>query len=203
VTIVASTFSRNDGTGMSASGGTVVIERSTIVDNRAGGIDLAGTKVELRNSFLVRNGNAASPLGAFRLNGTPTGSIVEFNTIAENQAMDTAAAIQCFSVAIDTTIANNLVFHNTSSTPRPQVAGNGATVKNNFSDEEILGTDNIRTTQASTAIFRAPGADFHLRPGAEAIGKASDSTLAIDIDGDVRPQPAGSKRDIGADEVPE
>lgn len=79
-------------------------------------------------------------------------------------------------------------------------ADSGDTVMG-FPSWQALGYDTHSFLSTPTALFRAPGTDFHLKEGSPAIDAGlALADLATDLDGEARPQGAGS--DIGADEVP-
>jgi hypothetical protein len=62
------------------------------------------------------------------------------------------------------------------------------------------GANNVKVDPMFVA---AATNDFHLAPGSPAtnIGDPA-SSVKVDHDGDPRPQPAGSRVDVGADEIP-
>src|SRR5256885_654593 len=82
------TIDGNQGNGITATGGTLTVSQSIISANDGGGIVMtgSGTLFTIRNNFIFKNGNSlTASVGGLSL--VPTGaSIVEFNTIVDNQA---------------------------------------------------------------------------------------------------------------------
>ena len=50
------------------------------------------------------------------------------------------------------------------------------------------------------ATFEVDG--YHIQAASEAVGRGLIGLSTVDIDGDVRPLPAGNLPDLGADEIP-
>ena len=65
-------------------------------------------------------------------------------------------------------------------------------------DTLITGTVNVR---GDPAFVDPDGSDYHIGPGSAAIDAGVDAGVTTDVDGDARPAPAGTRPDLGADEV--
>jgi hypothetical protein len=197
-----STISGNIGVGISATGGTLAVSQSTISGNIHGGISIRWVDAfDITNCFIVRNGNSTTAVigGAHLTTSSTSGKVstFAFNTIADNQARESSyqsGGISCdideFRV-MDNIIARNLI----NNDPNRHISN--ATGLCGYSTSRIV-------TEVSGLNFVSPDHppyDYHIQRGSSAIDQATTpSTLAVDFDGDPRPQ--GDARDQGADEVP-
>lgn len=64
----------------------------------------------------------------------------------------------------------------------------------------MSGSGTVINTIQAPAAFEADG--YHIQTTSGAVGMGLPGLSAVDIDGDVRPGPAGTRPDLGADEVP-
>jgi hypothetical protein len=194
------TVSGNTGAGISATGGTLRVTCSTIggtAVNTGGGISISGAQFDLANNFIVSNGGPLAVFGGVKIDGIATSTGVhrlEFNTITANQTSGTlTAGVLCSAIAMPLTFANNIVFRNGSGM---QVEGNGCVW--NYSDigQAITGLADIN---ADPLFVNAAQGDFHIQATSPARDAADPrSTEGVDFDGDARPQDVHS--DMGADE---
>lgn len=180
ITISRSTITSNPAGGIASFGAAVNISQSTISYNQAGGIIMNATiPFDIRNNFIVQNGNNSSDVGGINVN-PQQGSKLEFNTIVDNKAMVAGAGVYC---SISYSIPNNLIFSNASG----QISS-ACTARNSVLVDP-------------GAIFKSPPSDYHLSAAApiRTIRDAVDCPgTAMDVDGDARP--SGAKCDLGADE---
>ena len=174
-----STFDRNYN-GISVTDTKVTIERSTLVAHTNAALSLDGGLFIITNNFLVRNGIGAD------LFPNGVGTVVEFNTIADNKT-----GVLC-------QVINNQ--GNPLTLPKNVIARNDTNVSASadcvFSGSILVGSD------IAGLKFKSPDAppyDYHLMPGSFAIDQISNATQTRDFDGEVRPNGAGF--DFGADEV--
>jgi hypothetical protein len=196
--VIQSTVNDNTGLGISAAGGVLAVTQSTVSGNTGGGINVTAsgtTTFQITTNFIVRNGSSSSPIGGLYLgSGTGSGSELAFNTIVDNEATTGAAnsgGVVCLNVGFAG--ANNIIARN--------FINNNATASNSNSFGDC--TYDVATTSTVEALkFVEPDMtpyDYHLTAGSSAIDQATTpSNVAIDVDGDVRPQ--GAQKDQGADE---
>lgn len=185
---------------------TLALARVVISNNRAGGLRLIDGSAVISNAFVLNNGNN-NTLDAAGIYLVPSvgGSRIEFSTFRRNAAATNAAgALGCAGWSADA--RNNLIFGSVNTPIEVQ----GASCTHSYS---IVGPLNppagieIRSPSLAELAFIDPNgnsaAASHLT-SASVAREAADpaSTESIDYDGDKRPNPAGSRADIGADDVP-
>lgn len=192
--------------GVHASSGTLRVRRSLISSNEGGGIFYDGPTIVLVNNFIVSNGDmAVSTVGGVSVNATGTGSVIEFNTIAQNAAAAaTAHGMICGSPGGPLTARNNIV---TSELNRPQVSGgciHEYTLFGGPGMAPVGGTGNMTIADPAMFMF-VTATDYHILSGSVAVAKAQSTPLTgeslFDVDGDPR-TPGSATLDVGADEIP-
>ena len=190
----------NQGLAIAASAGDLALVRSVIAGNAAGGLDLVDMSFDLENNAIVKNGGPTGLGGVSILqivSALAARRVFAFNTIAQNQgAFGAVSGVLCSAdIRVPLAMTSNIVVDNSGSA---QVGG--ATCNWTYSDiapVPVSGTGNL----SSDPLFVDPvHNNFHLQI-ASPVRDAADpaATLAVDIDGDARPQGAG--RDMGADEI--
>lgn len=201
VTLRKVTATANAGVGVSGGACTVTVSRSTVSGNTGGGIAITGGVFKLTNNFIVSNGSGTSAIGGIQLSNITQAGAYEcaFNTIYNNDAIPSAiTGISCQTVGVPLSFKNNIVYGNKVSTGGTQVGGSPM-CQHTYSDigpDATSGTGNIN---ADPLFVNVAQQNTHLQASSPAKDVADPAaTLAIDIDGDTRPQGAG--RDIGADE---
>ena len=179
-------ISGNGGIGVSATDGTLALARSRVMGNRGGGVAVTRASYDLENDIIAGNGDAASLFGGVLITQISAAAdhVFAFNTVARNlAAQGMAAGVLCGVVAAPLAFSSSIVVDNAGL----QVDGGNCTWA--YSDLSI------------DPLFVDPLHDnFHLQI-ASPVRDAADpaATLAVDIDGDARPQ--GPARDMGADEI--
>jgi hypothetical protein len=106
--------------------------------------------------------------------------------------------VSCGSVVIPITISSSIVYANTVSGGGTQIGGsaNCTAMYSDIGPDTVAGTGNIN---ADPMFVSTAQNNFHILMASSCRDVADPAaTIAIDVDGDARPQGAG--RDIGADE---
>ncbi len=197
VTVTGATVSGNTGGGVVASGGTVTVTGATVSGNTGGGIFVNGSTFKIVNNFIFRNGDQdASAFGGVSLSFATAGANeFSFNTIADNRSQTGATRAGGVICDVATFNAdNNVIVRNQNGASTTALTA------------QTLGACVYRTTRiqndATGILFKSAELapfDYHVLVGSTAIDAATTtSTVAVDIDGDARPQ--GAAKDQGADE---
>ncbi|HET7500509.1 MAG TPA: right-handed parallel beta-helix repeat-containing protein, partial [Kofleriaceae bacterium] len=203
LTISHAQIASNQGTGISVIGGSLGLVRSVVLANQGGGVSLTAARYDLENDVIAKNGGPSSLLGGVQVSQVlatelPADHVFQFNTVAQNLAtLGFVPGVVCSGVAASLPMADSIVFDNGSGT---QVDGAGCVWT--YSDIGPVAPPGAGAHNLSSAPrFIDPiHNDFHLQVTSPARDAADPAAaLAIDVDGDARPQGAG--RDMGADEI--
>ncbi len=207
LTLVRTTITANQGTGISATGGSLAVSQSTITGNLGGGLAVSGTTTtfDINATFITYNGLAtgaqASQTGGAAITSNTTGSRFEWNTVAFNQSsgLTFRGGVSCNAPLVAS--AGNLLFHNT------EADGVGGTKTDSTTQRNLAGGCQFGNTVSvpldSTNLgFKAPLVapfDFHLTATSPAsIVDAAGLCTGVDVDRQSRP--IGAACDFGADE---
>ena len=188
----------NQGLGLLAQGGAVVVAQSTISGNTGGGISISNATFDITNNFVIGNGSAdmatGSSLGGMSLDSATTTNRLQFNTVAFNHAKSAtllAAGVACSVTGL--VALGNIVTSNNEGLTFPAQTKGICTYGNSFV---------IPGTEANTLKFKnitANPPDFHLTAESPtSVLDAGGACTGVDVDGDARPQ--GGACDLGADE---
>lgn len=175
VEVFNSTFNTNS-QGLGVVDTNAKVERSSFTGNKTALFLDAGLFL-VTNNFITRNEEGIDLFAN-------AGTIVEFNTIADN----TVFGLRCQSFAGATPFPNNLLARNMVNTP----ASTTCSYPNSIT----------ATTDIGPIKFKSPDAapfDYHITAGSSAIDLGAATSLTTDFDGETRP--IGAAPDIGADEL--
>jgi hypothetical protein len=191
----------NQGAGIvTAMASDVVLVRSLVTGNAFVGLDFVLTTYDIENNVIVKNGGPNGLGGVFIsqvLPGSVGRRVFAFNTVSQNSGpFGNVSGVLCDqTINVPLAMTSNLVVNNAGSA---QVSG-GACVwtYSDIAPGPVPGTGNL----SADPLFVDPvHSNFHLQLASPARDAADPAaTLAVDLDGDARPQGAG--RDMGADEI--
>lgn len=189
--------------------GAVTLDGNTITANTAqnGAVTFQqNASFTVTNNIVAQNNSGISFMGSelYRLGG-----IVANNTIAQNG--DRGLNVGLYNTGYCTLhMTNNIIVSHTIGilVNEHQSNSNAVTVTHTLFYQTITDTlgSSITSTQSITGndpLFVNPGeGDFHLQANSPAVDAGMTIPwLSTDIDGDLRPWPAGEAYDIGADEA--
>jgi hypothetical protein len=195
----------NQGSGISTNGGVLTLSQSEIYNNASGGVIVQNFgQFDITNNFIAYNGRPTIPVGGVYFYQTNDGiRRFEFNTVTSNSVnTGSVGGVACFSVIQQVTFSNDIIYNNLQGGGGGgQVNGPSSNCLFAYSD---IGPDpgaGVGNINADPLFINPQQRNFHLIAGSPVRDAADpNSTLAVDFDGEGRPQ--GTRRDIGADEVP-
>ncbi|HTR54236.1 MAG TPA: right-handed parallel beta-helix repeat-containing protein [Kofleriaceae bacterium] len=203
VKLLRVTVQDNPGGGVYAIGGTITILRSVISSNSGGGITLNGASFDIENCFIVGNGSSSTTSSTGGLAIQSLGAMpytVQFDTFADNKIKSgLGGAITCGTLGATIALDSLLIFGNESVTNTSEVLGGDCSYTYTLIGPTgtASGTGDNNITDPGFVTASPP--NYHITSGSPAKDMADrNSTLANDIDGDMRP--FDSIRDVGADE---
>lgn len=174
--------------GLDVSGGCAAHLRRTIVAvNNAGGLDIAGGELHMRNSVVARNGDEfSSTVGGIALDGTIVD--ITYSTIAINEALTAARGSLFCSGGESGSIRNSTIVADGNT-----IDGCAAALlATNAVDDSGIGGPNDNVGAADPGWFSNVGADnFHLSMTGETVfmdlAQWQDGDPTTDVDGDPIP----------------
>jgi hypothetical protein len=185
----------NDHQGLDALNCGVVLERSLVTKNLAGGVALFSCDFELTNNFIVANGLTTAPFGGVEIDRDPpsgTGTLL-FNTIANNAPPGVKCSDQVQALAF----ADDIVFGNGAMA---QVLNSGASCGFSYSAIGPMKFPGMGNLESDPKFVNAQADDYDLRPDSPCVN-AADPAATVSVDFYGHPRPAGGRADIGADEA--
>lgn len=188
----------NQGLGLRAQGGSLVLSQSTVVSNTGGGVSVSNAAFDITNNFIVGNGSAdmvaGSDFGGLSLSGPSGTNRLERNTVAYNHAKQGTLLSAGIACSVTNFVApGNIVTANNEGLAFPAQVKGVCTYGNSFTDPG---------SEANTLKFKSIATnppDFHLtKDSPSSVLDAGGTCTGIDFDGEARPQ--GAACDLGADE---
>jgi hypothetical protein len=183
--------------GVSATGGSLTIARSTIHENTGGGVEANNTTFDITNTFIYRNLDSRNSFigGARLIPAAGTTSRFAFNTVVDNNIE--SSSLNSGGVTCDATFA----------APNNIIARNHVNLDATATNANTIGMCTYPTSAIAMTVtafnFVSPDNptpyNYHLQAGSVAIDTATTTMdVDVDFDGDIRPQ--GMAKDQGADE---
>jgi hypothetical protein len=197
VTLQRLLIDMNQGVGVLATAGKLIMRRDQVSMNMQGGVSIVNASFTIENCALVGNGHggpAGSPFGGLSVTSSvSTSDEIHFSTIAGNAAADASVGgILCSTQGNALTFSNDIVANNM---PAMQVFGTNCS----YTYSDIAGQAVAGTGNGSADPMLMSMTDVHLKAGSPAIDAASPTAmLKIDYFGVARPQ--GLYCDMGASE---
>lgn len=205
VEVDQSGFVDAQGGGIYVASGSLAASRSRFSQLRDGGINVVGATFSITNNRFFQTGETGmSTFGAIRIDSVPNGTAytLAFNTLVDNNAgAGIATGISCVTNLQSMLFTSNIVMDSDDGDLDVQSIG-GGTCSHDYS---YIGNGDVGTGTHNLEVGTPPvlQADhYHLTadsPGLE--GGDPAALIDIDVDGDTRPMPEATERDIGADEV--
>jgi hypothetical protein len=206
VTLVRVIVQGNAGRGLVVDAGTLVMSRSTVINNDGGAMRISEAQFDISNSFFVKNGedNLNTTTGGIQLVSINAGTRrFEFNTVANNErALTGVTGVECALVETEVAFKNNIVFGNIGASTTQVDGANCVWTFSNIGPIAEPGTGNTELPPLFEDV--GVGNNFHILAGSPAIDAAEPAATEVDdFDGlGKRPTGAGMRRDMGADERP-
>lgn len=179
-------FSNGEGWGLHLYGNNQTARNNHIMRNFGRGIGTIGNGMTAYNN-VIHNNSSGIWLGGANNN------LIYNNTVVENEQ----SGIDVPDPASNNQIINNIVLDNQGGSIFTQ-GGGGYVFASNLCNNIGLGCTHSGNAEATFA--SAPGDDYHLTPGSQAInmGTVFAGISSTDHEGNQRPEPGGTFVDIGA-----
>lgn len=168
----------------------------TVLASRLNGtLSVVGGKVIVENNLITSRSETQDGV---RISSSVSGSRFAFNTLVNFSGIDDTANVIGCNPGVD--VSSNIFAWHSSD----QQGVGGCVIHDSLFDTfvpaNLVGAN--RQADAATFFVDLNGRDLHLAPTSPARGIGQPGIVDVDIDGAVRPQPAGTRPDIGAYEAP-
>ncbi len=190
---------KREGHAVDAFGCALMIRRSKIHDNMAGGVKASDGTTRIENSYIVQNGNAFGDVAAVTLSSGADLDVV-FSTIADNDAkVGMGDSLHC-NGAGEVKLRNTILFGKSATS---SVSCPGATVMDSVVDApSLMGNGVVHEPELDPSWFIDPATgNFAIKTGApfEGIAVWRVGDPSIDYDGEPRLTDDGATDYTGAD----
>jgi hypothetical protein len=168
----------------------------TVLASRLSGhLSVVGGKVIIENNLFTSLSEVQDAVG---ISGSVSGSRFAFNTLVNFSGIDDTANVISCNPGVDVS-SNIFAWH---SSAQQGVAGCAIhdSLFDTFVPANLVGEN--RQADAATFFVDLNGRDLHLAPASPARRIGQPGIVDVDIDGALRPQPAGTRPDVGAYEAP-
>ncbi len=201
VTLAGNTIRANGNGGVYLNNSDATLAGNVIRDNYAangGGLYVAGdSRPALVNNVLLANRAGSAGSGLYVAGSARP--VLLHTTLADNSGGDGSGVYVAAGAAA--VFTNTIVYSHTIGVVA--AAGAAVTMANTLWDasaSDVVGAIVETGRLTGPAAFAADG--YHLGPGSAALERGLDAGVGDDLDGEPRPQPAGTAPDVGADESP-
>jgi hypothetical protein len=174
--------------GVDATDCTVVLRRSTVDANQAGGIRAVGGTLRVENGFVTRNGGVGSTVGGLYADGAEVE--VVYTTIAGNITNQAWDSMGCGGGASGS-VRNAILASPSQDDSIDEVGCAAVTLTYTALDNQaVAGQGNVNYAWDENDFVSVVGGDFHVEAG----GAFEDVALWVegdpdhDVDGDARPE---------------
>jgi hypothetical protein len=179
--------SQSTNLGVDATDCTVVLRRSSVDSNDAGGIRAVGGTLRVENGFVTRNGGFSSAVAGIGVDGTEVEIL--YSTVAENNSTNTWDSIGCANT-VSGSVRNSVVGSPAKDDSIGAACSDLVMTYSVVEEQMVMGQGNVDWTW-NAADFVDPGmGDYHAAAG----GAFEDVALWVegdpdhDVDGDARPE---------------
>lgn len=178
---------------INSDGCTLTVRRNVFDQLGDGSVMATNGLLLVENNLIQDTYELADSMDVYKV--TSPGSTIRFNTFVNTSGLNqTATDLFCDASVV---VTSNIFAWHSSNTPQ------GCTATHSLFDTIALqpGPGN-QSADVSTFFVDMDHKDFHLAPNSPAKGLGEPGLVTEDLDGNPRPQPAGSNPDVGAYEAP-
>ena len=173
--------------------GDATLERNVLGGDGAETVEVDGGRVTLDNNLITSTDSFED---AIRIQGATAGSTFRFNTMVNTSGVDnTATSVNCTA---NTFATSNIIAWNSSG--RLECVSTYS-LYDTFANP---GGGGNQSADASAFFIDYAHQNYHLSATSPALGHGDPAVtnVTVDLDGNPRPNPAGSAPDVGAFEAP-
>ena len=178
---------------LNSQGCTLTVQRNVIDNQGDGSVNASQGLIVVENNLIEDAYELADSMSVG--SATTPGSTVRFNTFVNTSGVTSSATYLSCDGTVDVT--SNIFAWNSTN---PPMTCN--TTHSLFDSHVQQAGEGNQSADVSTFFADMAHGDFHLAAGSPAKGAGEPGLVTEDLDGNPRPQPAGSNPDVGAYEAP-